>query len=142
MNIQFSDLIENAPHAPGVYRMYDSENNLLYVGKAKNLSNRLKQYLDISKLELHKQVMRSLVTHIEWETVATESDALLREQELIKTSKDRAELTSKGIDYLLKNPIKSWCSKDFPLRPEVNLEYLKEFYNLSYYHFLYCIYWF
>ena len=48
------------------------------------------------------------------------------EQELIKTSKDRAELTSKGIDYLLKNPIKSWCSKDFPLRPEVNLEYLKE----------------
>ena len=41
MNIQFSDLIENAPHAPGVYKMYDSEDNLLYVGKAKNLSNRL-----------------------------------------------------------------------------------------------------
>ena len=54
MNIQFSDLIENAPHAPGVYKMYDTENNLLYVGKAKNLSNRLRQYLDISKLELHK----------------------------------------------------------------------------------------
>ncbi len=89
MNIQFSDLIENAPHAPGVYRMYDAENNLLYVGKAKNLSNRLKQYLDISKLELHKQVMRTLVSRVEWETVPTESDALIREQELIKTQKPK-----------------------------------------------------
>ena len=85
MNIQFSDLIENAPAAPGVYLMFDADGNLLYVGKAKNISNRLKQYLDISKLELHKQVMRTLVTRVEWETVATESDALLREQELIKT---------------------------------------------------------
>ena len=73
MNIQFSDLIENAPSAPGVYRMYDADNNLLYVGKAKNLFNRLHQYTDISKLELHKQVMRTLVTRVEWETVATES---------------------------------------------------------------------
>ena len=89
MNIQFSDLIENAPHAPGVYRMYDSENNLLYVGKAKNLSNRLKQYLDITKLELHKQVMRTLVTRVEWEIVPTESDALIREQELIKTQRPK-----------------------------------------------------
>lgn len=84
MNIQFSDLIENSPNAPGVYKMYDADGTLLYVGKAKNLSNRLKQYLDVSKLELHKQIMRPLVTRVEWETVPTESDALVREQELIK----------------------------------------------------------
>ena len=89
MNIQFSDLIENAPNAPGIYKMYDADKNLLYVGKAKNISNRLKQYMDISKLEPHKQVMRTLVHHIEWETVATESDALIREQELIKTLKPK-----------------------------------------------------
>ena len=89
MDIQFSDLIANAPHAPGVYKMYDAENNLLYVGKARDLSNRLNQYIDIQKLELHKQVMRTLVTHVEWETVATESDALIREQELIKTLKPK-----------------------------------------------------
>lgn len=89
MNIQFSDLIANAPHAPGVYKMYDAENNLLYVGKARDLSNRLKQYLDIEKLELYKQVMRTLVANVEWETVATESDALLKEQELIKTLKPK-----------------------------------------------------
>ena len=66
MNIQFSDLIENAPESPGVYRMYDASNNLLYVGKAKNLLHRLRQYVDISKLELHKQVMRTLVTRVTW----------------------------------------------------------------------------
>lgn len=85
MNIQFSDLIANAPAAPGVYKMYDQDANLLYVGKAKNLLNRLRQYTDISKLETHKQIMRTLVARVDWETVPTESDALLREQELIKT---------------------------------------------------------
>lgn len=89
MNIQFSDLIENSPNAPGVYKMYDAEGNLLYVGKAKNLFNRLRQYLDISKLEPHKQVMRTLVTRVDWEITATESDALILEQNLIKTLKPK-----------------------------------------------------
>ena len=89
MNIQFSDLIENSPMAPGVYKMYDADGTLLYVGKAKNLYNRLRQYMDISKLELHKQVMRTLVTRVEWEIVPTEEDALIREQELIKTQKPK-----------------------------------------------------
>ena len=89
MNIQFSDLIENSPRAPGVYKMYDAGDNLLYVGKAKNLSNRLKQYMDISKLEPHKQVMRSLVARVEWEITPTESDALILEQKLIKTLKPK-----------------------------------------------------
>lgn len=89
MKVQFCDLIQNAPAAPGIYKMYDADGMLLYVGKAKNLSNRLKQYLDISKLETHKQIMRSLVTRVEWETVATESDALILEQEWIKTRKPK-----------------------------------------------------
>lgn len=89
MNIQFYDLIENAPRSPGVYKMYDTDGNLLYVGKAKNLHTRLKQYIDISKLELHKQVMRTLVARVDWEITPTESDALIREQELIKTQKPK-----------------------------------------------------
>ena len=89
MNIQFSDLIDNSPRAPGVYKMYDATGALLYVGKAKDLNNRLRQYVDISKLENHKQVMRQLVTRVEWEIVPTESDALVREQELIKTLKPK-----------------------------------------------------
>lgn len=111
MNIQFSDLIENAPNAPGVYRMYDADGNLLYVGKAKNLSNRLKQYMDISKLELHKQVMRTLVTRVEWETVANESDALIREQELIKTQHPKYNIMlTDGKMY----PMLALTTGDFP----------------------------
>ena len=89
MNIQFRDLIENAPLSPGIYKMYDGDKNLLYVGKAKNLLNRLRQYVDISKLETHKQIMRLLVKHVEWETTANEQDALILEQKLIKTLKPK-----------------------------------------------------
>lgn len=89
MNIQFADLIENCPNSPGIYKMYDADGTLLYVGKAKNLSNRLKQYMDISKLEPHKQIMRSLVTRVDWEITPTESDALILEQEWIKTRKPK-----------------------------------------------------
>ena len=89
MNIQFKDLIENAPLSPGVYKMYDGDGNLLYVGKAKNLLNRLRQYVDISRLENHKQVMRLLVRHVEWETTNNEQDALILEQKLIKTYKPK-----------------------------------------------------
>ena len=111
MNIQFSDLIENAPVAPGVYKMYDADGNLLYVGKAKNLYNRLHQYTDIQKLELHKQVMRTLVTRVDWETVPTESDALIREQELIKTQKPKYNIMlTDGKMY----PMLALTNRDFP----------------------------
>lgn len=89
MNFQFRDLIENAPMSPGVYKMYDGDGNLLYIGKAKNILHRLRQYIDVSKLETHKQIMRSLVRHVEWEITRTESDALILEQKLIKTLKPK-----------------------------------------------------
>ena len=69
--------------------MYDENGNLLYVGKAKNLLNRLRQYIDISKLENHKQVMRLLVKRVEWEITPTEQDALILEEKLIKTLKPK-----------------------------------------------------
>jgi len=89
MNIQFRDLIANAPSSPGIYKMYDANGLLLYVGKAKNLSNRLHQYIDISKLELHKQIMRTMVSRVEWETTPTESDALILEEKIIKSEKPK-----------------------------------------------------
>lgn len=89
MKIQFCDLIKNAPSSPGIYRMYDADGNLLYVGKAKNLANRLHQYVDISKLEMHKQVMRTLVARVEWEITPTESDALILEEKIIKSEKPK-----------------------------------------------------
>ncbi len=89
MIIQFANLIKNSPGLPGVYLMFDADGVLLYVGKAKNIKLRLRQYSDISKLEWHKRIMRSLVTSVVWQTTATESDALVLEQELIKTRKPK-----------------------------------------------------
>ena len=89
MNIQFTDLIENSPKTPGIYKMYGSDDILLYVGKAKNINARLKQYTDISKLELHKQIMRTMVTRIEWDITDTEQDALVLEEKLIKSQKPK-----------------------------------------------------
>lgn len=89
MNFQFRDLIENAPMSPGIYKMFDGDGILLYIGKAKNILHRLRQYVDISKLETHKQIMRSLVKRIDWETTKTEADALILEQKLIKTLKPK-----------------------------------------------------
>lgn len=89
MKIQFRDLIENAPMSPGIYKMFDGDDNLLYVGKAKNILHRLRQYIDVSKLEMHKQIMRSLVRRVEWETTRTETDALILEQKLIKSLKPK-----------------------------------------------------
>ena len=89
MKIQFRDLIENAPMSPGIYKMFDGDGNLLYVGKAKNILHRLHQYIDVSKLETHKQIMRSLVRRVEWEITRTETDALILEQKLIKTLKPK-----------------------------------------------------
>ncbi len=89
MNIQFRNLIDNAPSAPGIYKMYDGTDALLYVGKAKNISARLKQYMDITKLETHKQIMRLHVAKIEWEITESETDALILEQSLIKSEKPK-----------------------------------------------------
>ncbi len=89
MNIQFSDLIESAPISPGIYKMYNSDGILLYVGKAKNLYKRLSQYIDISKLETHKKIMRGLVSKVEWEITKTENYALILEEKLIKELKPK-----------------------------------------------------
>ena len=111
MKIQFSDLIENSPMSPGIYKMYDTSGMLLYIGKAKNISNRLKQYLDISKLELPKQIMRTLVTKVTWEVTKTESDALILEENLIKKEKPKYNIMMRdGKTY----PMLTLTDSEFP----------------------------
>ena len=77
----------NAPELPGVYRMLDADGNILYIGKAKNLKNRLSQYI----LELtHKnRIMVSLVRSVEYSVTDSESSALLLEGQLIKKFKPK-----------------------------------------------------
>ncbi len=68
----------------GVYRMYDVQQNLLYVGKAKNLKNRLLSYFRKTGLSIKTQALVSKIQQIEITLTHTESEALLLESNLIK----------------------------------------------------------
>jgi len=75
--------------------MFDAEGALLYVGKAKDLKKRLKQYVDVEKLEYHKILMRRQVARVEWIVTDTEADALILEQHLIKTGRPKYNIILK-----------------------------------------------
>ena len=74
------------PQLPGVYKFYDENNKILYIGKAKSLSNRLKSYFSLSK-ERKKNELIDKIKFLEIFITKTESDALLLEQNLIRKLK-------------------------------------------------------
>ena len=74
------------PKLPGVYKFYNKKNKILYIGKAKNLSNRLKSYLSVSK-DAKKNELIDKIKYLEIFLTKTESDALLLEQNLIRKLK-------------------------------------------------------
>ncbi|TAE83849.1 MAG: excinuclease ABC subunit UvrC, partial [Bacteroidetes bacterium] len=78
-------IIQSLPDTPGVYRYYDKEGTLIYIGKAKNLKKRVSSYFTKNHYENRKTaVMVSRVNHIEFTLVDSEIDALLLENSLIK----------------------------------------------------------
>ncbi|WP_336623041.1 GIY-YIG nuclease family protein, partial [Gilvimarinus sp. 1_MG-2023] len=68
----------------GVYRMYSVDQQLLYVGKAKNLKNRVASYFRSRGLNSKTVALVSGIHHIEVTVTASEAEALLLEQTLIK----------------------------------------------------------
>ena len=70
---------------PGVYQMYDTEGQLLYVGKAKNLRSRVTSYFRASGLTVKTMALVAKINNIEVTVTSTEVDALLLEHNLIKT---------------------------------------------------------
>lgn len=90
-----SDILNNLTKSPGVYKFLDDSDNVIYVGKAKNLRNRVKSYFTGKKSD---EKTRSLVTNIKDISiilVETESDALLLENNLIKKFKPKYNILLK-----------------------------------------------
>lgn len=78
------DIIKNLPKQPGVYRYYDKDGKLLYIGKAKDLKNRVSSYFVNKDHSFRIQLMVRKIADIEYSVVTTEKDALLLENSLIK----------------------------------------------------------
>ena len=77
------------PKLPGVYRMLNEKGDILYVGKAKNLPNRLKSYIAEKNHIIRTERMLSQTRKLEITTTSNESEALLLEANLIKKHKPR-----------------------------------------------------
>ncbi len=83
------------PKLPGVYRMLNSKNEILYVGKAKNLPNRLKSYVSEKNHIIRTERMLSQTIKLEITTTTNESEALLLEANLIKKHKPKFNILLK-----------------------------------------------
>ena len=77
------------PKLPGVYKMLNAKNEVLYVGKAKNLPNRLKSYVSEKNHIIRTERMLSQTKKLEITTTSNESEALLLEANLIKKHKPK-----------------------------------------------------
>jgi excinuclease ABC subunit C len=81
--------IQTLPDNPGVYQYYDKEGKILYVGKAKNLKKRVSSYFNKVHDTAKTNVLVKKIVTIKHIVVPTETDALLLENNLIKTLQPR-----------------------------------------------------
>ena len=91
-------------NSPGVYRMLDKKDQVLYVGKAKNLPNRLKSYVLDRKHPMRTERMLALTNNLEIVTTDSEAEALLLEANLIKKFKPKFNILlrdDKSFPYII-----------------------------------------
>jgi len=77
-------IVSTLPEKPGSYQYYDAEGTIIYVGKAKNLKNRVSSYFHTEVDRFKTKVLVSKIYDISYTVVNTEEDALLLENALIK----------------------------------------------------------
>jgi excinuclease ABC subunit C len=87
-------LNKDLPNDSGIYKMFDSKNNLMYIGKAKNLKNRIYSYSS-GNLSPRIEHMVSQIHDVQWIITKDEQDALLLESQLIKVNKPKYNILLK-----------------------------------------------
>jgi len=98
------DFVSRLPGKPGVYRMVDAKGDVIYVGKARNLKNRVSSYTRVGGHTSRIATMIALTVNMEFVTTANDAEALLLEANLIKKFKPRFNVTlrdDKSFPYIL-----------------------------------------
>jgi len=96
--------VATLPQRPGVYRMYDAADELLYVGKAARLRDRVGSYFASGTLAPKVAALAARIAHVEVTVVNTETEALLLESNLIKAHRPRYNIIlrdDKSFPYIL-----------------------------------------
>src|SRR5215475_6207309 len=92
---EYKNISASIPHSPGVYKYFDRDNTLIYVGKAKNLRKRVTSYFikTFTSYKTHELVQR--IARVEFTIVNSEQDAFLLENTLIKENQPRFNINLK-----------------------------------------------
>lgn len=85
----YKAILDTIPHKPGVYQYFDEEGVLIYIGKAKDLRNRVASYFNNDNVNSKTQVLVRKIRDIKFTIVDTEIDAWLLENSLIKKHQPR-----------------------------------------------------
>jgi excinuclease ABC subunit C len=94
-NSEFQYIVQTIPREPGIYKYYNEKNELLYVGKAKDIRKRVSSYFlkNLTSYKTHELVSR--IHHIEFTIVNSEQDAFFLENSLIKNFQPRFNINLK-----------------------------------------------
>ncbi len=84
---------KNLTHRPGVYKMLDQNDRVIYIGKAKDLKKRVSSYFRSGPVSPKHQILISKISAMEVQVTHTEGEALLLESQLIKRNKPRYNIT-------------------------------------------------
>ena len=93
--IDLKKKIKRLPNKFGVYKFFDKQNKLIYVGKSKNIKTRVNSYFSKKQLHLKTATLVSKITDVKYVVVENETDALLLENNLIKKEKPKYNILLK-----------------------------------------------
>ncbi len=105
------NILKTLPNEPGVYIYKDANDTVIYVGKARNLKNRVRSYFHSNDLNLKTRTLVSNIKNINYIVTANELEALLLENNLIKKHKPKYNILlkdDKGYPYLKINTKESF----------------------------------